>query len=106
MTSHFLPPAHRSDIVRPIVDATAEVYRVSPADIMGRSRQHKFAAPRLVAVYLARERAGLKLSAIAAAFERDHTTIINACRGVAGAIKAHPQLAGVVENIWEKANGR
>ena len=38
--------------------------------------------PRQVAMYLAREIAGLSLPRIGAAFDRDHTTVLHACRKV------------------------
>lgn len=78
-----------------IMKRVATAFGVSEKELLGPSRLRTVLIPRQVAMYLARELTGLSLPRIAAAFGRDHTTVLHACRKV----EADERLAGVVREI-------
>jgi len=66
-----------------ILQVTCEYFDVKVNDLVGTCRMKKFAYPRHIAQYLAREMAGLSYPEIGARFGgKDHTTILHACRKV------------------------
>jgi chromosomal replication initiator protein len=77
----------------------AAAFGVRPRDVLGSCRQRAVLVPRQVAMYLAREVGRLSLPAIGAAFGRDHTTVLHACRKVAEAVKADPKLRRTVREL-------
>ena len=70
-----------SDIGRRTVTAVAEKFGVSADDIMSRKRTPKIARARMVAMAGLRM-AGFSLSETGRFFERDHGTVIHACKTV------------------------
>jgi chromosomal replication initiator protein len=91
------PPPRRP--VERIVGTVAAAFGVRPRDVLGSCRQRAVLVPRQVAMYLAREVGRLSLPAIGAAFGRDHTTVLHACRKVAEAVKADPKLRRTVREL-------
>lgn len=72
----------------------ARHYGIAIADMLGPSRLRKFAWPRFVAVYLAREITHCSFPKIGGYFAlRRHSTIINGWRRVARRVKADPAFA-------------
>jgi len=102
----YLPPSVRFGEMRAIIAATAEVYEVTPADILGNSREARHAAPRLVAMRIAHDVCGLSLSETGKLFRRDHTSVMNAVRRIRAAIQSDPLMAEVINDILERSNGR
>jgi len=74
-------PAGRTDVNR-VVKHVAAAYGISQKELLGASRLRRILLPRQVAMLLAREVCGLSLPRLGAAFGRDHTTILHACRKV------------------------
>lgn len=58
---------------------------VSIAALRGRSRRQLPARARMLAMYLARELTPLSLPQIGLYFDRDHTTVLHACRAIEAA---------------------
>ena len=65
-----------------IQKVVAEYYRIKVADLKSKSRARSVTRPRQVAMALAKELTNKSLPEIGRAFERDHTTDLNACREV------------------------
>ena len=65
-----------------IQKVVAEYYRIKVADSKSKSRARSVTRPRQVAMALAKELTNKSLPEIGRAFERDHTTVLNACREV------------------------
>ena len=65
-----------------IQKVVAEYYRIKVADLKSKSRARSVTRPRQIAMALAKELTNKSLPEIGRAFERDHTTVSNACREV------------------------
>ncbi len=65
-----------------IQKVVAEYYRIKVADLKSKSRARSVTRPRQLAMALAKELTNKSLPEIGRAFERDHTTVLNACREV------------------------
>ena len=73
------------DVIQKVV---ADNYQISVADLKGKKRDKKFAVPRQVAFYIAREITEFSYMEIGNAFGgRDHTTIMHGCDKIADQIK-------------------
>ena len=55
--------------------------------------------PRQVAMYLAREVAKLSLPAIGAAFGRDHSTVLHACRKIELSLRDDAKLKRTIREL-------
>jgi chromosomal replication initiator protein len=92
-----LPP---TPLLDRITRTVAQAFRVKPKELIGASRLRTVLIPRQVAMYLGREVAKLPLAVIGEHFGgRDHTTVLNAVRKIAAAVKADEELAGRVREL-------
>ena len=86
-----------------IKKATADHYNIRVEDLSAKIRTKEIAAARQVAMYLAREFAGLSLPKIGEEFGgRDHTTVMHACEKIRASLKTDDETAGAIKNISEK----
>jgi chromosomal replication initiator protein len=86
-----------------IVQATSEVFRVTPNLIMGRDRRKKVAEARMVIMYLGREFTNLTLSQIGEEVgSRDHSTVSHGVTKIAQAMDEDPYLKQMVQQIIRK----
>lgn len=67
-------------------------YDVPCAEMLGPKRNRHYARPRQLAMYFARVYTGQSFPAIGRHFNRDHTTVIHACKRVESLIEDHPQF--------------
>lgn len=65
-----------------IQKVVAEYYRIKVSDLKSKSRARSVTRPRQIAMALAKELTNRSLPEIGRAFDRDHTTVLNACREV------------------------
>lgn len=92
-----LPPTPQLDRITRTV---AQTFGVKPKELLGVSRLRTVLIPRQVAMFLAREVTKLPLAVIGEHFGgRDHTTVMNAVRKVASAMKTDAELAGRVREL-------
>jgi chromosomal replication initiator protein len=92
---------------RQVLKAVAEVFGLTTADLLGRSRSRDVALPRQVAMYLMREEVNASLPQIGEALGgRDHTTVMYACEKVADMIERDDRLRRQVLQIREQLYGR
>ena len=90
-----------------IIRAVAEVFGLSPEELVGRGRSRDVALPRQVAMYLMREEVNASLPQIGAVLGgRDHTTVMYACEKVADMIERDDRLRRQVLQIREHLFGR
>lgn len=85
--------------VSAIVKRVAAAFGVAEKELLGASRLRGVLRPRQVAMYLVRELTGLSLPRIGAAFARDHTTVLHACRKVQEELEGDAALAKQVSDL-------
>jgi chromosomal replication initiator protein len=92
---------------RQVLQAVADVFGLSPDELLGRSRSRDVALPRQVAMYLMREEVNASLPQIGEVLGgRDHTTVMYACEKVADLIERDDRLRRMVLQIREHLYGR
>jgi chromosomal replication initiator protein len=90
-----------------VLQAVADVFGLTPDQLLGRSRSRDVALPRQVAMYLMREEVNASLPQIGEVLGgRDHTTVMYACEKVAGMIESDDRLRRQVLRIREQLYGR
>lgn len=85
--------------VSAIVKRVAAAFGVTEKELLGTSRLRGVLRSRQVAMYLARELTGLSLPRIGAAFDRNHTTVLHACRKVDEELTQDAALAKQVREL-------
>lgn len=74
----FQTPGKELGLVSYVIQLVAEVYDVSPEQILSRDKTSRVALARQVAMRVAKECSGLSTSAIGHRFDRHHTTVMHA----------------------------
>lgn len=92
-------PTSAAPDVSAIVERVAAAFGISTKELLGASRLRGVMRPRQVAMYLARELTGLSLPRLGAAFGRDHTTVLHACRKVEAELTSDLGLASKVRDL-------
>jgi chromosomal replication initiator protein len=86
-----------------IVEAAAQAFEVTPAQVVARDRRPAVARARKVAMYLARELTGQSLPEIGRGFGgRDHSTVLSAVRSIDTEVHRDPELAMTVESLRQR----
>lgn len=97
------PPPPRKQIT--IVDVQAEVAAWSDTripELAGTNRSERYAAPRRLAMYLARLLAKASYPALGMAFHKDHTTVMSACRKVEKLLLFDAETQQAVEELTRR----
>jgi chromosomal replication initiator protein len=92
-------PTSRTTCLPAIIQRVCATFEVTRKELLGTSRLRRVLVPRQVAMYLAQRSGKLSLPRIGAAFDRDHTTVMHACRKVAAAVKTDAKLNGMVRQL-------
>lgn len=79
-----------------IVAVATEVWQVPVAELCGRGAERRVSVPRQVAYWLAVEHGGWSQEKIAAAFDRDHSTVQAGITRVRRRIQTDPDFAALV----------
>jgi chromosomal replication initiator protein len=88
--------------VREIQEQTAAAFGITVDALLSASRAASVAWPRQVAMYLARELTDQTLPAIGRAFgNRNHTTVLHACKRTAARIADDPDAYAAVQRLTE-----
>jgi chromosomal replication initiator protein len=100
----FVPSVPKRTITaRRLLEIVTQYYDIRMDDLMGKSREQRFAFPRQVAMFLLREEAKCSFPAIGKHIGgRDHTTAMHACNKIDGLIKSDDQLKRDINLIREK----
>ncbi len=90
----FLPQsAKRTLTPRILIEVITKYYDVALDDLLGKSRERRFALPRQVAMYLLREELKCSFPAIGDHLgSRDHTTAMHACEKIQGLAQNDQQI--------------
>ena len=90
----FAPSAPKHSISpRKLLENIVNYYDISMDDILGQSRERRFALPRQIAMYLLREEIKCSFPAIGKHVGgRDHTTAMHACSKICEMVKEDEQL--------------
>ncbi len=82
--------------------ATASYFRITYSAMLGKDRRREFVRPRQIAMYLTRSLTSYSLPQIGTLFGgRDHTTVLHACRVIAGFIETPETDDGVTLAVYE-----
>jgi chromosomal replication initiator protein len=99
-----ITPAADQTAIAPelVMKVVAERFQLTPADLVGRKRDRATALARQVAMYLLKEATSCSLAQIGMEFgNRDHTTVIYACRKIASDIENDPYLRRKIRDIQQ-----
>jgi chromosomal replication initiator protein len=89
-----------SPSLKAIAAGVAKHFGVTVGDLRSNSRQHSLTAVRGLAIHLARELTGLSYAQIGRYFgNRDHTTVMYACKKATKAMADEPQLQRAVDEL-------
>ncbi|MEM6558566.1 MAG: chromosomal replication initiator protein DnaA [Myxococcota bacterium] len=89
--------------VEAIQKTVAGYYQVRVADLKSKSRQRVLVKPRQVAMYLCRKHAGASYPDLGSRFgDKDHTTVMSACKKIDGLLKNDPSLRKEVHDLERK----
>jgi chromosomal replication initiator protein len=87
-------------VVRQITGAVAKQFGLTMTQLRSKSRQQTTTEARSLAMYLCRESTDLTLAAIGQHFgNRDHTTVLHACRKVAALVATDPATARLAQEL-------
>jgi len=89
--------------LRTITTKTARHFELKSADLRSPSRRQAITAARSVAVFLARDLTDLSLKRLGQFFgNRDHTTMLHACRRAEQQISSNPEIRDAVESLRQQ----
>jgi chromosomal replication initiator protein len=90
-----------------IQELVCDRFSVTMAELTGDRRSQNIVYPRQVAMYLARELTDQTLPAIGRAFgNRDHTTVMHACKRTAERMAQDPEANQMVRDLTERLRSR
>jgi len=100
----FTPSATKRSVTpRHLLDTIGSYYDVSLDQLLGKSRERRFAMPRQIAMYLLREEIKCSYPSIGDHLgSRDHTTAMHACDKIGGLLQKDEQLKRDLASIREK----
>ncbi|WP_266369338.1 chromosomal replication initiator protein DnaA [Tellurirhabdus rosea] len=83
-----------------VQEAVADMFKVTLADLKGKSRKKELVYPRQIAMFLAKEKTELSLKSIGYHFGgRDHSTVIHAIQTISDLTGNDPQTRDVVDRL-------
>jgi chromosomal replication initiator protein len=96
-------PGTAAPTVESIQELTAEAFGVTREELLSPSRATRFAWPRQVAMYLAREHTAETLPAIGERFGgRNHTTVLHAHKRTSQRLATDPEASDIVRRLTER----
>ena len=101
-----LPKSETATTVEDIQRAVCDYYSIRLADLKSHRRHRAVSFPRMVAMYLCRQRLGTSFPELGDRFGgKDHTTVMSAVRKIDGLIRSEdPAVVNAVEAIERKLN--
>ena len=96
----LMQPKARQITAQVVMQTVSDYYGVTVDDLIKQSRRREITVPRQIAMYLTRELTTMSLPQIGQAFgNRDHSTVLHACKQVESNIRETPSMASVVNDI-------
>ena len=96
---HKLNLRQREALANEIIAKVCTYYNITNEDIRGKKRYREQVTARHMAMYLIRNKVGLKLKAIADLFGRDHTTAIHGIASISNQADVDIIIATDIENL-------
>jgi len=96
---HKLNLRQKEAFANEIIAKVCTYYNISNENIRGKKRYREQVIPRHMAMYLIRNKVGLKLKAIADLFGRDHTTAIHGITSISNQADVDIIIATDIENL-------
>ncbi len=88
-----------------LIKAVADGFRLTPDNLLGRERDKETVLARAAAMYLIRQETNCSLAQIGQELGgRNPSAVTNACKRIAGEIKASPYLRRKIQEIQRKIN--
>ncbi|MCX7765587.1 MAG: chromosomal replication initiator protein DnaA [Candidatus Sumerlaeia bacterium] len=108
LLSHLEAKEEKKEInIDQIIRIVAEYFDIRPQDILGDSRERRFAIPRHIAQYLARELTSLSLPQLGRIFgNKDHTSILHAWRKITILLGKDDNLKNTINYLTKQLNGK
>jgi chromosomal replication initiator protein len=75
-----------------LIDLVASYFKLSKEEMCGNSRKKEFRDARQITMYLSREILGCGLASIAKEFQKDHTTVLHACKKIEKELQTNESL--------------
>ncbi|MFW6050627.1 MAG: chromosomal replication initiator protein DnaA [Myxococcota bacterium] len=98
-----LPPPDQATTVEDVQRAVCEYFNIRIADLKGKRRHRAVSFPRMVAMYLCRQRLGVSFPEIGQRFGgKDHTTVMSAVRKIDGLVESDDSVRTAIEAIDRK----
>ena len=93
--------------IEEIQKTTAEFFQIGIESLVGSSRKQDISQARQVSMYLCKSLTGAPLKTIGRRFgNRDHSTVIHACRQVRDKLGEDPRFEGLVSQLRGRLEGR
>jgi chromosomal replication initiator protein len=103
----YSEPARRRLNICEIQKMTADFFDVAVDSLLGPTRKQKVAQARHVSMFLAKKLIGAPLKAIGSETgNRDHSTVIHACRSIERKLASDPEFGGMVVQLEEQLQSR
>ena len=93
-------PKTRQITAQVVMQTVSDYYGITVDDMIKPTRRREITVPRQIAMYLTREMTNMSLPQIGQVFgNRDHSTVLHACKQVEGSIRETPSMSSVVNDI-------
>lgn len=90
-----------------VVESVCEYFKIEPDTMQKNTRKREVVIARQIAMYLCKKLTTDSLSTIGASLgNRNHSTVVYACRSVEGLIETDPKIAEAVETIENGLTGK
>lgn len=99
--SYVVRPAVSEPSIRAIQDAVSAYYNVPMIQFLGRIRDTGTVWPRMLAMYLCRQLTSGTSATITEPFNRDRSTLTNACQAIENRMVTEPHFAAEVRTWLE-----
>ncbi|QQR90872.1 MAG: chromosomal replication initiator protein DnaA [Myxococcales bacterium] len=99
----LLPSAEQATTVEDIQKAACEYFGIKLSELKSHRRHRAIALPRMIAMYLCRQRLGTSFPELGERFGgKDHTTVMSAVRKITKNVDTDAMVRDAVENIERK----
>lgn len=92
----------REPTLRTITTRVSRYFNLKSADLKSKTRRQVVVRARGVAMYLARQLTSKSLQQVGTHFERDHTTVLHACRQTESLIESDPPTRQAARELTEQ----
>jgi chromosomal replication initiator protein len=98
-------PEKREITIGAIKDLVGGYFKVSPEEMVSRSRKKLFLQPRYISIYLIRKFTRQNLTTIGQAFNRDAASVIYAVNSMEKNLKKNPEISKQVQFLSDQLEG-